>query len=144
MSATKQPSKLEYMKSRHLSTVIATSPHDVYAFAGDPENLPKWAAGLARAEVRRDGEVLTVDSPMGTVTVKFVPHNDLGVLDHDVTLPTGIVVTNPLRVLAHPDGAEVVFTLRQLNMSDDEFEDDAATVQADLARLKSLLESHSV
>lgn len=130
------------MRSRHVSTVIAATPDDVYAFAAEPENLPKWAAGLAEAEVKRDGDLLVVESPMGQVTVKFVPPNDFGVLDHDVTLPTGAVVTNPLRVLAHPEGSEVVFTLRQLGMNDEDFERDAAMVMADLARLKGILEGH--
>ena len=128
------------MRSRHVSTVIAASPEAVYTFAADPENLPKWAAGLAEADVKREGDRLVVDSPMGQVTVRFVSVNDLGVLDHDVTLPTGAVVTNPLRVLAHPEGSEVVFTLRQLDMSDEEFERDAAMVDADLSRLKAILE----
>ena len=130
------------MRSRHVSTVIAATPDDVYAFAAEPENLPKWAAGLAEAEVKREGDLLVVESPMGQVTVKFVPPNDFGVLDHEVTLPTGVVVTNPLRVLAHPEGSEVVFTLRQLDMSDEDFERDAAMVMADLARLKGILEGH--
>lgn len=78
---------------------------------------------------------------MGRVTVRFVAANDFGVLDHDVTLPTGAVVTNPLRVMAHPQGAEVVFTLRQLDLSDADFDRDAAMVEADLARLKAILES---
>lgn len=130
------------MKSRHLSTVIAATPAAVSAFAAEPENLPKWAAGLAEAEVKREGDLLVVESPMGQVTVKFVSFNDFGVLDHDVTLPTGVVVTNPLRVLAHPEGSEVVFTLRQLDMSNEDFERDAAMVVADLARLKAILEGH--
>jgi len=75
------------------------------------------------------------------VTVRFVPRNTFGVVDHDVTLPNGDVVHNPLRVLAHPDGTEVVFTLRQLAMSDEEFDRDADMVAEDLARLKSLFES---
>lgn len=131
------------MRSRHVSTVIAATPEAVYAFAADPESLPKWAAGLAEADVQRDGDLLLVESPMGQVTVRFVPTNDLGVLDHDVTLPTGTVVTNPLRVLSHPDGAEVIFTLRQLDMTDEDFERDASMVEADLARLKAILEPHA-
>ena len=131
------------MSSRHLSPVIEAAPESVYAFASVPENLPQWAAGLAGADVRRDGDLLRVDSPMGEVTVLFVPSNDFGVLDHDVTLPSGAVVRNPLRVLAHPDGSEVVFTLRQLDMSDDDFERDAAMVEADLARLKAVVEAQS-
>lgn len=127
------------MKSRHLSVVIAAAPESVYTYARDPANLPTWAAGLAQADVEHDGDVLRVDSPMGQVTVRFAARNDFGVLDHDVTLPTGQTVTNPLRVLAHPDGAEVVFTIRQLGLSDDDFDRDADMVQADLERLKNLV-----
>ncbi|MGV9712074.1 SRPBCC family protein [Gordonia sp. NPDC003424] len=123
------------MHSRHLSVVIpAASADEVYAFAADPDNLPRWAAGLA-AGVRRVGDVLVVDSPMGEVTVTFAPANDFGILDHDVTLPDGTVVANPLRVLAHPDGAEVVFTVRQRDLTDEQFEADCAAVERDLAAL---------
>lgn len=123
------------MKSRHVSRVIRASPAAVYEYAADVGNLPQWAAGLARAEVVRDGERLLVDSPMGRVEVRFVERNQFGVLDHDVTLPSGTVVTNPVRVLAHPDGAEVVFTVRQIELDDDEFARDADLVAADLERL---------
>lgn len=128
------------MQSRHVSCVIAASPDAVYAFASDPGNLPRWAAGLAQADVVRDGERLLVDSPMGRVEVRFVPGNEFRVLDHDVTLPSGTVVTNPVRVLAHPDGAEVVFTVRQIELADDEFERDVRMVEADLRRLQELLQ----
>jgi hypothetical protein len=128
------------MQSRHVSTVIHRDPAEVYAYATDPAHLPAWAAGLAGSEVTRDGDTLLVDSPMGRVTVRFVPANDLGVLDHDVILPTGTVVTNPVRVLAHPEGAEVLFTVRQIELTDEEFDRDVATVTADLARLKARLE----
>ena len=126
------------MRSRHLSTVIGASAEAVYEFVSDPGNLPKWAAGLAGSEVVRRGDDLVAESPMGTVTVRFVPRNTFGVVDHDVILPNGDTVHNPLRVLPHPEGAEVVFTLRQLSMSDDEFDRDARMVEEDLARLRAL------
>lgn len=129
------------MRSRHLSTVIRCSPERVYAFAAHPENLTKWAAGLVQSKVTHDGELLYFESPEGRTTIRFVGRNDLGVLDHDVTLPSGVVTNNPLRVIAHPEGAEVLFTLRQLDLSDMEFDRDAAMVQADLGRLRELLES---
>ncbi|HEV7949463.1 MAG TPA: SRPBCC family protein [Glaciihabitans sp.] len=129
------------MQSRHVSRVIAASPQEVYDFAANPENLPKWAAGLAQAEVERRGDLLLVDSPMGQVEVKFVPRNTYGVLDHDVTLPTGTTVTNPVRVLAHPDGAEILFTVRQIELTDEEFERDVTLVEADLDRLKAIVEN---
>jgi hypothetical protein len=129
------------VESRHLSVAIRRDWREVAAFAADPEHLPAWAAGLAAGPLRRDGDALVVESPMGEVRVRFAPRNDFGVLDHDVTLPDGSVVHNPLRVLAHPLGAEVVFTLRRLpDMTADAFEADARAVAADLERLRALLE----
>ena len=129
------------MESRHVSRVIAASPEEVYDFAADPAHLPRWAAGLAQAEdIEVQGDVLRMQSPMGEVSVRFVPRNDLGVLDHDVTLPNGVVVTNPFRVFAHPDGAEILMTVRQLDLSDEDFERDCRQVEADLATLAGLLE----
>ena len=122
-----------------MSTVIGAAADDVSRFVSEPDNLPKWAAGLASSEIVRRGDDLLAESPMGTVTVRFVPRNTFGVVDHDVILPNGDTVHNPLRVLPHPEGAEVVFTLRQLAMSDDEFDRDARMVEEDLARLKALL-----
>ncbi len=128
------------MLSVHLSVVVRRRADEVYDFAADPDNLPRWAAGLARSELTREGDALVVASPMGPVRIRFVPRNAYGVLDHDVTTPDGTTTYNPMRVLAHPDGAEVLFTVRQLALSDDELERDAATVRADLERLRDLLE----
>jgi hypothetical protein len=131
------------MRSRHVSEVIRRSPDEVYAYAGNPDHLPRWASGLAQSEVRRDGDDLVVRSPMGNVRVRFVARNHLGVLDHTVTLPDGAQVLNPVRVVAHPEGAEVLFTVRQLGMSDEQFDADVAAVAADLARLRELLEQQA-
>jgi uncharacterized protein YndB with AHSA1/START domain len=128
------------MKSAHVSQVIGAPANRVYDFAANPDNLPRWAAGLARAEVRRDGDDLVAASPMGEVRVRFAPRNEYGVLDHDVTLPSGEVVNNPLRVLEHPDGVEVVFTVRQLDASDDDFARDCDAVARDLETLRDLVE----
>ncbi|MFF7442895.1 SRPBCC family protein [Streptomyces sp. NPDC008122] len=129
-------------ESRHVSISIDRSVADVYAYASDPVNLPAWAHGLGKSIEKVGDEWVADSSPLGRVTVRFVPRNDLGVLDHDVTLPSGQTFHNPVRVIATETGSEVVFTLRrQPEMSDAEFERDADTVAADLARLKGLLES---
>ena len=127
--------------SRHVSIVVARPAAEVYDYVAEPDNLPAWAAGLAQSEVTRQGDTLLIDSPMGRVEVRFVARNDLGVVDHDVVLPTGTVVTNPLRVLPHPQGAEVLFTVRQIELTDAEFERDVAMVAADLERLRQILEA---
>ena len=130
------------MQSRHISIVINRRADTVYDYASKPENLSSWASGLARSDVLSEGARLTADSPMGPVVITFAPPNQFGVLDHDVTLPTGEIVTNPLRVIPHPEGAEVVFTIRQRGMSDEEFDRDARTIGEDLATLKALVESY--
>lgn len=129
------------MRSVHVSRVISARPEEVYDFAANPDNLAAWAAGLAEGTVTREGEALLVDSPMGRVSVEFAPRNEHGVLDHDVTLPSGERVTNHMRVQSHPDGSEVVFSLRQRDLTDEEFGRDLELVEADLDQLKGLLES---
>src|SRR4030095_15006556 len=87
---------------QHVSVYIARPPADVYEFASDPRNLPRWAAGLARSEVKRDGDAWIADAPLGTVRVSFVPRNSFGVMDHDVTLESGVTIHNPMRVVLMP------------------------------------------
>lgn len=114
---------------------------EVYDFAADPLNLPRWAAGLAGSKVERDGDQWSTESPMGRVRFTFTPRNELGVLDHDVTLPSGQTVHNPLRVISDGDECEVVFTLRRRpEMTEEDFARDADAVAKDLATLKSVVE----
>jgi hypothetical protein len=138
--------------TRHLDVTIARPAGEVYDYVRKPENLPAWAAGLG-GSVRQVAGQWLAESPMGRVVVAFAPRNEFGVLDHDVTLPSGQTVRNPMRVIAvesiagrGPGTASslVVFTLRrQPGMSDADFASDAAAVSADLARLKEILESES-
>jgi hypothetical protein len=127
-------------ETRHVSEWIDRPAEVVYAFVSDPANVPAWAAGLGGA-VERDGDEWFVDSPMGRVGLRFAPPNEFGVLDHDVTLPSGEVFLNPMRVVPDGDACEVVFTLRrQPGMTDEEFARDSAAVAADLGSLKRILE----
>ena len=126
--------------AKHLSVSIERSAAEVYEFASDPENLPQWAGGLSGSIKKIDQEWIA-EAPMGTVKVKFTERNKFGVLDHEVTLASGIKFYNPMRILPNNDGSEVVFTLyRQADMSDNKFADDADSVQKDLDQLKKLLE----
>jgi len=127
--------------TQHVSIGVDRPAAEVYDLAADPRNLPRWAAGLAGSTVEPDGDRWATDSPMGRITFSFAPRNPFGVLDHDVTMPSGEVVHNPLRVIADGDRCDVVFTLRQRpGASDEDFEADAEAVAADLRRLKDLLE----
>nr|WSW71085.1 SRPBCC family protein [Streptomyces sp. NBC_00995] len=129
-------------ESRHISVRIACPADTVYAFASDPAHLPAWAQGLGGSIEKTDGQWVAASSPMGRVVVAFTPPNEFGVLDHDVTLPSGDTVHNPVRVIADGTGSEVVFTLRRrAGMSDADLRRDADMVAADLGRLKELTES---
>jgi hypothetical protein len=120
------------------------APDVAYAIAADPEQLPRWASGLAAGGLRQTADGWVADSPMGQVIVEFAPANDYGVLDHVVRLPSGQAVYNPLRVIPAGEGqsrCEVVFTVRrQPGQTDEQFESDVATVAADLDRLRELVE----
>jgi Polyketide cyclase / dehydrase and lipid transport len=127
-------------ESRHVGEWIDRPAAEVYAYVSDPANLPQWAPGLGSAVDNDEGRWF-VDSPMGRVELAFARRNDFGVLDHDVTLPSGEVMSNPMRVIADGDACEVVFTVRRRpGMSDEDFVRDADAVAADLALLKRVLE----
>ena len=125
----------------HLGVRIARPAADVYAFASVPANLPRWAPGLG-TQVEEVGGQWFVVTPEGRARVTFAPRNDLGVLDHEVVTPSGLVVHVPLRVVADgPDACDVVLTLRRTpGMTDAELARDEALVRADLARLRDVLE----
>ena len=129
-------------ESRHISIRIHKPASAVYAFTQAPESFPKWAAGLASG-LTRDGDQWIAHGPDGDVHVRFSPPNDLGVLDHWVTLPDGTVLYIPLRVIANGEGSEVILTLyRPPAMHDDAaFARDAAAIGRDLSKLKALVEA---
>jgi hypothetical protein len=127
-------------ESRHIGVHIDRPVQEVYDYASNPANLPSWAAGLGSSIENVDGN-WTVQSPTGPVVVAFAERNAFGVLDHDVTLPSGETVHNPMRVIAHGTGCEALFSLyRRPEMSDEDFERDGQAVLADLHTLKRTLE----
>ena len=127
--------------AKHLSITIHRSPDEIYQFTSDPQNLKLWASGLSEANLQKSGEEWLTDSPMGKIRLKFAPKNSFGVMDHDVTLPSGEVNQNPFRVVPNGKGGEVIFTLYRLpKMNDQEFTQDEATILKDLKKLKQLLE----
>jgi hypothetical protein len=125
---------------RHISVSIDRPPGEVYAFASNPANLPQWATGLSGSIRKIDGEWIA-DAPTGKVKIRFAARNELGILDHEVTLESGVKIYVPMRVIANHKGSEIIFTLiRQPEMSDEKFAEDARWVKKDLGKLKALLE----
>jgi hypothetical protein len=128
-------------RCRTLSVSIDRPPGQVYAFVRNAENIPRWAGGLGKS-VRKSGMGWIVETDHGPVGFHFVADNDLGVLDHMVTVAPGVEVLNPMRVVANGSGSEVSFTLFQLpGMTAEQFDTDGATVERDLPALKRVLEA---
>lgn len=129
------------MFARIVHATIEKPWREVYAFASRPENMPKWAAGLASGLTREGDDWMGDGGPIGKIRVRFAPQNDFGVIDHTVTLENGARFENALRVVPNGDGAEVMFTLlRAPDMDDEALEKDAAAIAKDLQTLKGFLE----
>ncbi len=126
--------------ARHVSITIQRPADEVHAFLAEPLNFPKWAEGLGHSFSHVEGMVWSAQTPMGPMRIAFSEPNPYGVLDHTVIPPEAPAMLNPMRVLANGSDSEVVFTLFQREMSDEEMARDAAAVTRDLATLKALLE----
>src|SRR5262245_6099050 len=99
-------------KSRQVTITIGLPPDKVYEFVSNPQTLPSWAGGLSGSIENVNGEWVA-ESPMGKVKIKFADRNMFGVLDHDVTLPSGETFYNPMRVVSNGNSSELIFTLYQ-------------------------------
>jgi hypothetical protein len=125
----------------HIS--ILAPPQEVIAFLSDMNNWKTWAPWIhaVRRSTARDW---TLDSEVGLMKVRFVESNSLGVLDHEVTLASGVTVLNSMRVLANGSGSELVMVLFQSpEASTEEFERDVQAVGDDLARIKKVAETRT-
>ena len=128
------------LAARTLTVSIDSPPDEVYGFVSSPENLPRWATAFCRS-IRRADSGWIVEMPQGEVTVRFVPRNTMGVMDHFVTAAPGVEIYVPMRIVANGAGSEVLFTLFRLpGMTDEEFAADAGMVERDLGTLKKVLE----
>lgn len=123
-----------------LSISISAPAEQVYAFVSNPQNLPLWASAFAKS-IKFDAGRWVLQTVTGGATIAFAANNPFGILDHTVTLDSGIRVDVPMRVLRNDSGSEVLFTLfQQPSMSDAEFSADMKLVEQDLRSLKTLME----
>jgi hypothetical protein len=128
------------LEARTISISIRRDWRAVYDFAQRPENFARWASGAAKS-LRREGGDWVADGPDGRAILRFVPRNDLGVLDHTVILASGAEIPVPVRVIPNGGGCEVMLTLFRLpGMTDAVFARDAEWIAKDLGALKALLE----
>jgi hypothetical protein len=124
---------------KNISVSINRSANEVYQFACQPENFPKWVAFIH--SMSRQGDLWIGKTNQGDIQIKWPPPNEFGILDHQVTIANGQTVNNPMRVITNNKGCEFVFTLFWMpGKTQAEFEEDAKLVAADLQTLKEIME----
>jgi carbon monoxide dehydrogenase subunit G len=124
---------------KNISISINRPPAEVYQFASNPENFPRWVAFVKR--ITRQGDLWVGETDLGVIKIKFTPQNNFGIIDHQVTLANGETVNNPIRVIANNEGCEFVFSLfRMPGRTDAEYNEDANSVKNDLQTLKNIME----
>jgi hypothetical protein len=136
--AQSKPSTMTH-KVKNISVSINKPASEVYKFASNPENFPKWVAFIE--SVSKQGDIWLGKSSLGDIKIKWSPLNEFGILDHHVTLPNGETVYNPMRIISNDKGSEFVFTLFWMpGRTEKEFNEDAQSVTADLKKLKEIME----
>ena len=125
----------------HIS--ILAPPKSVIAFLSDMEKWTTWGPWI-HSVTRSSGGNWKLETEAGPMTVRFVEPNSLGVLDHEVTVESGMVVLNSMRVLPNGDGSELVMVVFQSpGVSSEQFDRDVQAVTDDLARLKVAAEAYN-
>lgn len=124
---------------KNISISINRSAEEVYQFASNPENFPIWVSFIK--SVIKQGDIWIGKTDMGDIKIKFSTPNAFGIIDHQVRLPNGETVSNPMRVVANNKGCEFIFTLFWMpNRTKEEFNEDVKAVTKDLQQLKKILE----
>lgn len=130
--------------ARTLTVSIERTPEEVYEYVADLQHFPEWTTSFSLSARPSEDGWWIIGTQEGSMNMKMVARNDLGVLDHYVYAGDGPVIMNAMRVVPNGSGSEVMFTLiQQPDMSDEKFVQDAGMVEHDLNRLKLVMESRS-
>jgi hypothetical protein len=135
------PGPMRVRRAEVVHVSILAPARQVIAFLVDVHNWMTWAPWI-RSVSRSSERDWTVGTESGPMRVHFVEQNSLGVLDHEVTLASGVRVMNSMRVLPNDSGSELLMMLLQSpDASTEEFERDIQAVRDDLLRIKELSEA---
>jgi hypothetical protein len=137
-------SAMNVHRAEAIHVSILAPPKQVVDFLADVNHWKTWAPWV-RAVERSSGRDWTLDTDTGPMHLRFVEPNSLGVLDHTVTLASGVSIYNSMRVLANGSGSELVmFVFQTPPASGEQFEQDVQAVRDDFARIKKVLEAMPV
>ena len=122
---------------------IARPFAEVYRFCADPVNFGRWNLLPDGVMEALGGNEYLVDLPQGRRVMRFMPHNDFGVLDYQVyERGESAGPTRPLRLIPNEAGTDLQMTwFQQPGVSDEQFHSEVEWVRADLHRFKAYLET---
>jgi hypothetical protein len=128
------------MRSDTQGIEIASTPQEVLRFVAEPENLPRWAVGFAKA-VQREGANWVVETGQGPVPIRIEADPSSGVADFRMEVHPDAEVTAFSRVTPNGHGSQYVFTQVQApDMPDEVFDAQVKALSHELTVLKALLE----
>jgi carbon monoxide dehydrogenase subunit G len=134
---------MEVRRSAVVHISILAPPKSVIAFLSNMENWKSWAPWI-HSVARISERDWKLETEAGRMKVHFVEPNSLGVLDHEVTIASGMTVLNSMRVLPNGAGSELVMVVFQSpGVATEQFDRDVRAVTDDLARLKPAAEKFS-
>jgi len=123
---------------------ILAPPQRVFDFLADVNNWKTWAPWV-RAVVDKSGRDWTVETDGGRMHLRFVEANSLGVLDHTVTLASGVSIYNAMRVVPNGTGSDLMMLVVQTPpATKEQFEQDVQAVHDDFGRIKKVVEAMRV
>lgn len=119
---------------------IEAHPSKVFDFLKEPNNLPRWALGFAKA-VRRERDTWYVATGHGEIPVSIEAVADTGTIDFRLRPEPGVEHLAASRVIPRGTGSEYVFTQFQaIGMADETFLQSVRTLEHELSVLKAVLE----
>ena len=122
----------------HVSILVPAQ--EVYDFLIDVNNWKTWAPWV-RAVNSHAGRDWTLETDTGPMQLRFGEPNALGVLDHTVTLASGVRIYNAMRVVANGSGSELVMVVYQTPPATaEQFAQDVQAVRDDFGRIKQVVE----
>ncbi|HKN67518.1 MAG TPA: SRPBCC family protein [Gemmatimonadaceae bacterium] len=120
---------------------ILATPGQVFDFLANVNNWKTWAPWV-RSVAKSSAGDWTVDTDGGPMHLRFVEANSLGVLDHTVTLASGVRIYNAMRVSPNASGSELSMVVLQTPPATSaQFEQDVQAVRDDFGRIKRVVEA---
>lgn len=120
---------------------ILAPPRQVVDFLADVNNWKTWAPWV-HAVTKSSARDWTIGTDGGTMQLRFVESNALGVLDHTVTLASGVTIYNAMRVSPNGSGSELSMVVLQTPpATSEQLAQDVQAVREDFARIKRVIET---